>query len=100
MLLSQLNRDVDKRGSTNKRPQLTDLRESGSIEQDANVVIMMYREDRATKDANQDPASAVITNALEPVVPVELLIRKNRNGPLDTVILDFEGRYSRWTARL
>lgn len=100
LLLSQLNRDVDKRGSTNKRPQLTDLRESGSIEQDANVVIMMYREDRATKDANQDPASAVITNALEPAVPVELLIRKNRNGPLDTVILDFEGRYSRWTARL
>ena len=74
--LSQLSRWVESR--IDKRPQLSDLRESGSIEQDADVVIMIYREEYY--DA-EDPAKKVMT---------DLLVRKNRNGAVGEVALFFD----------
>ena len=72
--LSQLSRNVENR--TNKRPILSDLRESGSIEQDADVVLMLYRESYYN--------SVTIDNS------VQLIIAKQRNGPVGTIDLQFD----------
>lgn len=76
--LSQLSRSVENR--INKRPVLSDLRESGSIEQDADLVLMLYRENyyNLTKDNN------------EQITPAELIIAKHRNGPLGIINLLFQ----------
>lgn len=76
--LSQLSRNVENR--INKRPVLSDLRESGSIEQDADLVLMLYRENyyNLTKDNN------------EQITPAELIIAKHRNGPLGIINLLFQ----------
>ncbi len=71
---SQLNRSVEHRGE--KRPQLADLRESGAIEQDADVVTFLYRPD---------------TELTGPSIPTKLLIAKHRNGPTGEVDLLFRG---------
>lgn len=83
--LSQLNRAPENRGIADKRPQLADLRESGSIEQDADLVCFIYR------DEVYDPDSPAKGEA-------ELLIAKNRNGPLSTVRLSFIGHHSRFAS--
>ena len=75
--LSQLSRSVDKRD--NRVPQLSDLRESGSIEQDADVVLFIYRKDR--DDPNTPPEEQGIA---------EIKIAKHRNGPLGSVKLRFD----------
>lgn len=82
VLLSQLNRDVEKR--QDKRPMMSDLRESGAIEQDADVILMMYR------DEYYNPDSEFKGHA-------EALIRKNRNGEVSTVGLRFEGSKVRFS---
>lgn len=82
--LSQLNRSVEQR--TDKRPLLSDLRESGSIEQDADMVWFLYREDYYS-----DTAAKGVS---------ELIIAKQRNGPLCTVPLSFDGRLSRFDERI
>ncbi len=79
--ISQLSRAVEAR--SDKRPQLSDLRESGSIEQDADLVMFVYRDDYYNKDS-EDMGTA------------ELIVAKHRNGPLDTVRLSYVGRYTRF----
>ena len=81
IVLSQLSRATE--GRSDKRPMLSDLRESGSIEQDADIVMFLYREDYY----NQDTENANIT---------ELSIAKHRNGATDTVKMFFQKEYTRF----
>ena len=81
--LSQLSRNVENRN--NKRPILSDLRESGSIEQDADVVLMLYRESYYNSN------SITIDNS------VQLIIAKQRNGPVGTIDLQFDPKLMRFS---
>lgn len=85
--LSQLSRAVETRGG-DKRPQLSDLRESGSIEQDADMVMFLYRPEYygITEDENGQPMQGV----------GEVIIAKHRNGSLDNVHLKFIGKYTKF----
>lgn len=86
--LSQLSRSVDTRPGGNKRPALSDLRESGSIEQDADNVYFLYRPEYygITIDENNESTVGL----------AEVIIGKNRNGPCDIVALDFNGALMRF----
>ena len=88
--LSQLSRAVE--GRTDKRPMLSDLRESGSIEQDADIVTFIYR-DEYYKNANEDEDDAEkAANKGE----AEIIIAKHRNGPVGTVKLLFQGSITKF----
>ncbi len=86
--LSQLSRAVETRGG-DKRPQLSDLRESGSIEQDADLVIFLYRPEyyNITEDMNGMPTTGM----------AEVIIAKHRNGSLENVQLKFIPKYTKFT---
>ena len=89
IVLSQLNRELEKRGP-GERPRLSDLRESGAIEQDADLVGLLYRETK-NKDGDDE------TNEVEQdAIPVKLCIAKQRNGPTGDVDLTFLKSYTRF----
>lgn len=79
--ISQLNRGAEQR--TDKRPQMSDLRESGSIEQDADIVILLHREDAYERESPRAGEA-------------DLIVAKHRNGPTDTIVVAFQGTYARF----
>ena len=81
--LSQLSRAPEQRGE-NKRPILSDLRESGAIEQDSDLVCFIYRDEYYKGEESEEPGIA------------ELILSKHRNGPIGTVKLAFLGRYPKF----
>lgn len=83
VVLSQLNRAVEQR--ENKRPFISDLRDSGSVEQDADIVMLLYR---------NSAYKAKSTLSLDELRKAEIIIAKNRNGATGTVNVDFIGEYS------
>ena len=97
--LSQLSRQVENRDD--KRPQLADLRESGSIEQDADVVLFVYREEyykEREKPSDHDlEKMAIWQEEMDRLHGrAELILGKQRHGPIGTVELSFEGKYTRF----
>ncbi len=100
--LSQLNRGLENR--PDKRPMLSDLRESGAIEQDADIIMFVYRDDvykerdearkeKEAKDKGDEYKSTFINKLVE---EAEIIIGKQRNGPIGTVKLDFQKQLTRF----
>ncbi|MGH3367415.1 MAG: replicative DNA helicase [Nocardioidaceae bacterium] len=81
LAISQLNRGAEQR--TDKRPLLSDLRESGSLEQDADMVVLIHREDAYERESTR-PGEA------------DLIVAKHRNGPTANIVVAFQGHYSRF----
>ncbi|MSP57701.1 MAG: replicative DNA helicase [Flavobacteriaceae bacterium] len=94
--LAQLSREVEKRG--NKRPQLSDLRESGSIEQDADMVLFLYREEYYQKMGMQEQGqqSTVYSNDNNIVGLTEIIIGKNRHGEQGSAFVKFAGKFTKF----
>lgn len=88
--LSQLSRGVEHR--QNKRPILADIRESGSIEQDADIVAFLYREDYYQQEDEDEAADALPNNV------IEVIVAKNRSGARDTVKLLFKKEYNKFSS--
>ena len=78
--ISQLNRGPEQR--TDKKPMISDLRESGSLEQDADMVMLLHREDAYDREARPGEA--------------DFIVAKHRNGPTKTITVAFQGHYSRF----
>ena len=97
--LSQLSRQVESRDD--KRPQLSDLRESGSIEQDADVVLFVYREEYYLRNKEPKPGTLEYTQweteMNEARGKAEVIIAKQRHGPTGTVGLAFQGEFTRFS---
>ncbi|UNE53763.1 replicative DNA helicase [Bartonella machadoae] len=97
--LSQLSRQVENR--TDKRPQLSDLRESGSIEQDADIVLFVYREEYYLKNEQPKEGSVESVKWQEKMDQVrgqaEVIIAKQRHGPTGTVPLAFQADFTRFS---
>ncbi|WP_254842800.1 DnaB-like helicase C-terminal domain-containing protein [Bacillus sp. MRMR6] len=83
--LSQLSRGVEAR--QDKRPMLSDLRESGQIEQDADMIAFLYRDDYYHKNSKQPNK-------------IEIILAKQRNGPIGTIELEFNKEYGKFTDRV
>ena len=101
LALSQLSRQVESRDD--KRPQLSDLRESGSIEQDADVVMFIFREEyyhqmRKPLETNREKFAEWLAEGEKVHGKAELIIGKQRHGPTGTVELQFEGAVTRFSS--
>jgi replicative DNA helicase len=83
LALSQLNRSVETRTTKDKRPQLSDLRESGAIEQDADTILFIYREDYYFPDSEQKDIA-------------EIIIAKQRNGPIGKIRMAFIHKFTKF----
>lgn len=83
--LAQLNRSVEGRSGDQKKPILSDLRESGSIEQDADLIMMLYREEY------YDPDNPYVKGL------ADCLVRKHRNGPIGEIKLNWQGQFGRFS---
>ena len=94
--LSQLSRAPEQRTGRDKRPILSDLRESGNLEQDADLVAFIYREDYY-RNFGDDEVDEAEREELKGIA--ELIVRKNRNGPIDTVKLVFQEQYASFLNR-
>lgn len=94
--LSQLSRAPEQRTGENRRPQLSDLRESGAIEQDADVVMFLFRQEyyEGTHDERGEPRRLQDGTPLEGLA--EVIVGKQRNGPTDTIRLYFHKRFTRF----
>ena len=92
--LSQLSRAVE--GRTDKRPMLSDLRESGSIEQDADIVMFIYRDEYYKNAENDEDDAEKAANKGE----AEIIIAKHRNGPVGTVRLLFQGSITKFKNKM
>ncbi|GAA4425642.1 replicative DNA helicase [Georgenia halophila] len=79
--VAQLNRGPEQR--TDKKPMMSDLRESGSLEQDADMVMLLHREDAYERESPRAGEA-------------DIIVAKHRNGPTDTVVVAFQGHYSRF----
>lgn len=79
--LSQLNRSLEQR--SDKRPKMSDLRESGAIEQDADLIMFIYRDEAYNPETEKKGIA-------------EIIVGKHRNGPIDTVLMTFIGKYTRF----
>jgi replicative DNA helicase len=88
IVLSQLSRAPEQRGSSDARPKLSDLRDSGAIEQDADVVMMLRRPSYYPGSEGSDDARLAIVD-----------VAKQRNGPTGEVALDFDRDYTRFSDR-
>jgi replicative DNA helicase len=86
IVLAPLNREVEK--EKNRKPRRSDLRESGAIEQNADLIGLLYKPSSSDKDGGPDPAQEAL--------PVNLLIAKQRNGPTGDVNLTFLKSYTRF----
>ena len=82
--ISQLNRSVEQRQKEDFRPRMSDLRESGAIEQDADVIMFLYRDEYYHRDREESKGLA------------EVIVAKQRSGPTGTVDLNFTGEYMRF----
>ncbi len=95
MILSQLNRDIERRRGRDRRPMLADLRESGSIEQDADIVMFLANQsDLEDHDEDEDEnmeSGRTVNEALA-------IVAKNRNGPIDDVKLLWLGEYTKFVS--
>ncbi|MGH6728132.1 MAG: DnaB-like helicase C-terminal domain-containing protein, partial [Pseudolabrys sp.] len=101
LALSQLSRQVENRDD--KRPQLSDLRESGSIEQDADVVLFVFREDyyhkmRKPLESDREKFAQWMADGEKVDGKAEIIIGKQRHGPTGTVELQFEGAITKFSS--
>lgn len=85
LCLSQLSRGPEQRGDNERRPRLADLRESGAIEQDADVVLFIYRDDYYRNEESEEPGVA------------EFLVQKNRHGEVGTIKLHWDGEHTKFS---